>query len=497
MARAVHGILNHFTSVASAAVLVLLSGCTGRAGEPPAPARSPVRPEAIRPATAPPAFSQGPCFDPSARITCENDADKLPDALQGIMDAVDALSGIYSKVMTAEDIIQKVGEALDLIKHQPKGDELIGELKRHLDQTARGVEWLIDAQFAANRYANEYGALLDAKQARDRGQPFDTTSPAWNDSFNAVIGAGNKDIFRRTYSDDSVTGRWMQVVDERAQVDSNGLSYDWRLGLSAYMQLIALRLQVIAVIDPNFRNEVIPGSGTVSPLIGEFTEMRNTLLTHYALIKDGIQCGRRQLGGGGPGDPFVSACADVNTGIEVVSDAGVDVNSLQTRLETRLPLFEIKALVNSLAMYTDTSFRDLTGPTAQIRNDLDFRCLQATVLADGTSLASPAGCDQPRTSWSYDRDNSVIRGGHTFTHCLAGDASEGSLVGTALADTTCALGQPGGHWTYDPIGHTLMNGWGYFLSWGSFQSCDDFTGECTTVDIAVNSRNPGQWGSQP
>lgn len=267
------------------------------------------------------------------------------------------------------------------------------------------------------------------------------------------------------------------------------------MGLPALMQLIALRLQVIAAVDPDFRHEVIAGTGTVSPFAEEINNMRGMLMTHYLLIKDGIQCGRRALDDG-VGNRMFTACADVNTGIEVVSPAGADVNELQTRLESLLHLFEIKALVNSLAMYTDTSLKDLTVATPRIRNDLDFRCLQATLVSDGSSVTSPVGCDEPRTSWSYDRETSVIRGGWTFDHCLFGDAGEGTFVATAFADTACGHDQPGGHWTYDPINRFLMNGWGYYLRWGTMQSCDDFTGECTTVDTAIDSRNPGEWGSE-
>jgi hypothetical protein len=503
MARSLQRSDDQLTRPASLALVALLAGCTGQIGEPPTPA-APTPPSAVRSVRvkAAGAFATGPCFDPHALIDCPNVDELLPDAIQGILDVVEGASGLYTKIQSAQAVVQKLGEAMGLLEHTPTGDELILDLKSHLDQTARGVEWVIDAQFAANRYADEFGALIDAKQALDRGQPFDTSWVGWNDSIKAVISAGVEDIFRRTYSDDAVAGKWMQVIDERAKVDANGLSYDWRLGLPTLMQLIALRLQVMAAVVPQFRQETIAG-GTVSPFAEEINNIREKLMTHYALIKDGVQCGRRQLGDGGNTDPFITACADVNTGISVVSSAGADVGSVQTRLEALLPLYKIKALVNSLAMYTDVSFKELTGsveptePSQLIRNELDFRCLQATVVADGSSITSPAGCSDRDTHWTYFRETGVIRGGWTFDHCLDGDAGEGTFVGTAFADTACAHDQRAGHWTYDPISHSLMNGWGYFLRWGTMQSCDDFTGECTTSEVAINSRNPVPWNSEP
>jgi hypothetical protein len=469
------------------ALFLMTSACTGPSEGPVQPAPN-SKPSASNVDPTRQQFTNtGPCYDPSGRTDCGETLALLPPALQGILDFIETASGAYSKVTTAVGVLQKLADVTGLMEATPSGDSLIRELQAHLDKAARGIEFKIDAQFFATRYGEALGALINAKQQRDRGTPLDPSWSGYQNSIDVVIAAGNPDLFKRHYTDEAVAGQWMGIVSERAIVDNNGEAYDWRLALPSFLQLIALRLQVLAVIIPEFRNEVIAGT-TISPYAEELNNIRNALMVHYQLIKDGVQCGTVHPSGLAGNDH--TACADVNTGIQLVSAYGVSTTLLQTRLESMLPLYQLKALINSLAMYTDTSFVELTTPDQVIRRDEDGFCLAGNT----GGITGPSYCDQTGIQWSYNRETGqIFSASPPFdNYCLVG----GVPAGAAFAPTACGPGRPDGKWTYDPIDRTLMDGNLFYLTFGTMELCDEYNDPCGPVPVAMSSRNPAHWGSQ-
>jgi hypothetical protein len=357
-------------------------------------------------------------------------------------------------------------------------------LKTQLDEAVRGLEWKVDAQFAATRYGMASGALINAKQSRDSGHPLDSSWSGWQSSIDVVRAAWSTDLFQRRYLESTVSGEWMKIVNERANVQ-NGMAYDWRLALPVLMQLIALRLQIIAVVDPDFRNRNIPGQ-TASVYREELLDIRQHLLEHYALIKDGIQCGKKTI----DGIPY-TACADVNTGISFVSKwAEKSVSDLAPLVAAATPLFAVRALANAVSLYTDTAFFELTDASPLIRSDQDNLCLFESEPGLG---AAPGGCESVTTSWRYDRKTNLIRSRYLGEqYCLSGSLQEGSVVGVG---PDCS-DSPSNLWSWDPIDRTIITGWELFLDWGNVFMCDE-TDQCDVFRMAVTSNTPGHFGSEP
>lgn len=184
------------------------------------------------------------------------------------------------------------------------------------------LEWKTDANFAAVRYGKALGALIAANEALNGGKPFDMMWSGWQDSINVVIEAGDPVAFMRAYTPDAIEEPWMEIINDRPQPDKEGLIYDWRLALPAYLQLVALRLQVIAAIDPAFRIRVAPQTTNTSIYSGELYLIKQKLLYHYDTIKGNIRCGSKDMYlSEKPGWIITSACADINTGISLIHKA--------------------------------------------------------------------------------------------------------------------------------------------------------------------------------
>src|SRR5262249_53774256 len=119
--------------------------------------------------------------------------------------------------------------------------------------------------------------------------------------------------FQRAFIDSATQGLWRWVIPDRAVVTDNFV-YDWRLGVPALMQTIAMRLQVIAAEDPNFRTDSI--------FAQELSMHRAALKEHMQKMIAGIRCGWREDREPSEGYPytyeFTVACADINTGASEV-----------------------------------------------------------------------------------------------------------------------------------------------------------------------------------
>jgi hypothetical protein len=131
------------------------------------------------------------------------------------------------------------------------------------------------------------------------------------------------------------------------------------------MESIALRLQVIAAINPDF-----PRSRVYRD---EILLHRAALLQHHAKMVDGVRCGTfdRRIGSK-TGEIRVThrvvACADIYTGVAAVQELPLwptrdtaefrrKVQALQDELRSRIleemPLAQMKALEDALLRYAD------------------------------------------------------------------------------------------------------------------------------------------------
>jgi Ricin-type beta-trefoil lectin domain len=269
---------------------------------------------------------------------------------------------------------------------------------------------------------------------------------------------------------------------------SNNMTYDWRLGIPALLQVIAYRLNVIAAIDPNFRYD------------GLFTKdlklYRDILIEHYNKMLKGVKCAAEF-----PASFSKIRCADIYTGYSTIawrggsSDyVGVEFDSLfwsntlsrgtianpsvtevitqlKAMLTSRMPLFELKAMIDTLYEYSNPPQADLTEVSHRISPvSSPGLCLDVTDLhyqpfyGRGAKLEVCDGSVYTQR-WTYDRQTGTIKNpatGTTTEQCLgltgwslsSHVVSQGWYVGTADCDGGAAQ-----QWTYDPESRVLLNAW--------------------------------------
>jgi hypothetical protein len=167
----------------------------------------------------------------------------------------------------------------------------------------------------------------------------------------------------------------------------------------------------------------------------------------------------------------------------------------------RASIARLLALAVALAGCTGDPFDPCPGPgcageatgsvlsAVLIQSDEDARCLGTAAIGAG-----PDRCGAPGTSWRVDPVSKMIWGGPAGDRCLTSFGADGALVFLAAPATGCRADDPSSQWTFDPVARAWMSGWGFFLTWGTVEICDEV---CSDLRAAVTARLPGRWGSPP
>lgn len=285
----------------------------------------------------------------------------------------------------------------------------------------------------------------------------------------------------------------------------NTMVYDWRIGVPSLMQLIALRLQIIAAVLPEFK--------TTGHIDSELRVHRDALLSQYTKMVNGVRCGyqeyvfdKTEVSSFDFSAKVVSRyrefhveCVDIHTeqaardtffydeqvqGCDAFCAAQMklrrdstfnQINAilpvLRREVMRSLPLFEMRSLIDTLAFYSVRA-RDLTAHLERIAIAADPRlCLD--VQFGNPNRGTPTWlwpCDgNAAQRWRYDRITGLIRN-TAYNKCL--DVQWGSdAPGTAVWTWDCT-GDNAQRWTYDPIAGVLQNALGTVLDvqWGNIQS---------------------------
>jgi hypothetical protein len=226
--------------------------------------------------------------------------------------------------------------------------------------------------------------------------------------------------------------------------------YDWRIGISDLMKLIPSRLMVMIAVDPDFRHHPL--------LHEELQKFRDALRSHYDLILKGVRCNAH-------GNPlslapdkelldhgYRLACADIYSGLSVVKtykdyevppvppfdySRFVDTTLTEMRRELllKLPLFEMRSMIDMLTSYLNPELRDLTAGTQQI-----------------ALLAAPNLCLD-------------VQGGNAaaFTPVWLWPCDEHVIPPVNLIDPAYTLPVDPQRWTYNPETGVLQNALGNVL----------------------------------
>jgi hypothetical protein len=448
-----------------------------------------------------PSFDEG---DPVGTVTqASSDADafidrapvqnasKLAVQLGQLSDQASKVANIIGKASSYAEIAVSALQMLGYIQSEAEIEQArFDALHLHLDNL--GVE-LVEVDLAVarddrlslmrtsvnnvNKYARRYGGPIDESdltpsEADELGNA--RTDSQHTAQFSTEISAHEGYYHEAVTNGDRCTGSshqdwfldadcWKRYVSARPG-PSGTVAYDWRLGTAEMLQLIASRLAIIGMTDPNFR--------TNGEYVSELWQYWTKLEQYHQKMMDGIHCW------GVDGNPVNVGCVDIHTGLEVSTTFvepschyPYNATTCQARiapykerfkrsLMTRLPLFQVRSMMNALARSMSTNDELTANP--RIRMWGSQNCLQnyQNVEYDtnpyeptpipGQWSAGVATCSgDVAQEWHYDRATGQIT--NAWGACLGQrsfDTNHPHWQGSLLVKACTNEG--GEHWTYDP-----------------------------------------------
>lgn len=433
------------------------------------------------------------CFLSVPRSTMSGD-DKWNCNCEELLKTANKLSNLFSKF---GGTVGAINTALQLILMEDPNQQL----KNHFDRIASAITVHFDRKFYEDHLGTVLSAVEDVRIARDMGRKVDIGSYSDVSSRASVLAEVNS-ASTRIFSEEATSGYWNRFISQPPHTDE---VYDWRIGVPSLMQLIALRLVVIAAIDPNFRSD--------NYFDNELLEYyRQALLGHYKKMAEGVQCGHNVKAVRHNSRSVNVACADVYTGLEAT--AWVDVQghpgcgtrtifeepdprevrpcvslwerealrkyyeakekamveketTLKLEVLHQMPFFEMRSMIDTLYLYASGE-PDLT----EVLNSIPFEAAKHLCLdvqgdnpVAGTLvwLRQCNGSDAQK--WVYDRENSTVYNPvyKKYLDVQYSNPTPGAPVWIWDYNGTDAQ-----RWTYDPEKHVLQNALGTVLGIPSF-----------------------------
>ncbi len=430
------------------------------------------------------------------------------DAPKAIGDIAGALSNYYTVVQAAVALLQALGYL--------NSQDQTAQLQALMQQVTSGTSTTIWFEAEKDREARLSTLLIDIATIHDRlnaGLPVDWGSYDRNEA-DIVNSGGNTTAFElyaasspprffdAPLSDPDRFGSlvyWPEVVHfapadaQPSQVglfdtgggdcpNCGGTVFDWRLGLPAFMQLIALRIQVMGMEDANFTKD--------RRFHDELTVYHDRLVTILRAMNNGIRCNTQavELVPGaldhevvlGPEvdlrtfNPCPTStscspiryhigCADIFSGLHemhnlrfdcLVGDcpqvqddqafaAWYDANITPIQKAARIdvlnmtPWFSVQVLIDTLSRYANGTSALDAGPSIFLNADNSL-CIDTLFSLDGPPFVTPlsscpnatGGQASPSQAWTY---NSLRQ--RVINRSDPGSSFAGGLCLTAMPTT--------------------------------------------------------------
>jgi hypothetical protein len=288
----------------------------------------------------------------------------IPTGLAPLFANAVAVASGYNDVTTVSAVATKILDFLegDYIRSQ---EALLEALQNKLLDSIAVVLWLIQAVDRANRTGTARSMARTALQEAALGQSVDAAT--LGNSGTTVEQALDPVQFERRFDYETTNGWWRGVFalakkpdkppTKLALVDGRELEivYDWRLGLPQLMQLISLRIQVIAAADQQFRERR-------SVFAHELLEYKDALEQHMRKMADAVQCASGHIIRGnrnGHSDTLNIVCADMYTGAFWVNSwtsynatlfpdvRGTEIEFQRTVMDA-MPFSKMQIMINTL-----------------------------------------------------------------------------------------------------------------------------------------------------
>jgi hypothetical protein len=389
-------------------------------------------------------------------------------------------------------------------------DEKIATMNAQLLCLAPALDWKAQQLEWNNAFAKVSSAWMEAQsRGFERGSFYDANS------HEGVVAMGGRVMFTRLYvsGDPATNGPWKNIIANNQPNHPDNQVFDWRMALPGFMRMLAARIAMIKMMDPNFyRNHAWDaelGDGDAT-----FPGYRGVLKARLQEMVNGVRCDFKDRIGtlsyqrwGYTGNTDI-ACADVNTGIHLTttyvrpdvstcvsntpsllpacfaaqpSQANVNsaMDGLRRQILRQMPIFQVQSAIDALFLYTHP------GP------DLAASGRIPLVANDGLCLAITGGNPAPGTPlqiyncngsgaqrFSYDRKTETIRN-TALDQCLQvrpngwWGLSDNLRAGAVLETATCANPPTNRQkWTYDPELGTVRSEHGtvWDVQWGTLQA---------------------------
>jgi hypothetical protein len=428
---------------------------------------------------------------------------QIPGAIGDVISFAKDGIAIFNGISAPLTIIEKVLQYLGLLPSAPSVAAEFAALSAQLNQVAGNLSWEIAEVDRENLIANAVGSAIGAGEwlQQTGNAPLPASSDTAQGSLNAVTALEQPIQFQRYYTD-AVFTPWGSVIPDRP-TQTNGFVYDWRLGLPAMMEAIAMRLQVMAAENPSFK--------TASTMQSELMLHRAAILGQVPTMTAGVRCNVKTSWVSGT--VFAATlgstvrCADINSGAYAGQDftwPTVDMssclklvfngnvwttvidqtcvasfaNAMQTQkwatisgamdmlrrnVLLQMPLFGMQATADMLYMFANPQQPELTAKYARIPIAANTGLCLDVVGANPTS-GTPVQlwtCNASAAQhWVYDRTAQTVTN-PVLGKCLdvrGGDPTPGAAV--QIWDCNGTLAQK---WSYDPTTGALVNALGNVL----------------------------------
>jgi hypothetical protein len=384
----------------------------------------------------------------------------IPPGVKTIGELASTAASVYSGAKTALDILTALGQALGFLDTPVPIDAQIAALKSDVDALAGTLSWQMSQDDRQHRMATLEATLVTLNMLRIQGLPVTPTSdgvfPALQSVFDAeAYGTGNTS-FLRLFKSSIYSDWWWGIVGAPGGAPSDEV-YDWRIGVPELMQLIDFRLQIIATVDPNFRQD--------GAYHDEFLHHLNALQQHFQAMVGGVKCGfanetYNDFDNNMASVQFGYACGDVASGAIVngqttefdtpicptdcsvipcttdpncpgnlesqqlyLTQAVPGMENLRQQLLAAMPLTEMQQMMNNLWTYAnqgsdeeplaastwggnrlDVFYRDQAGALRHKARD-DSGAWLGTENLGGSIVGAPSAA-----SWAQDRIDVFVKG---------------------------------------------------------------------------------------
>jgi len=451
----------------------LLLGCSAEVGAPgPAPGLS------AGGAGGASAASAESVASTNQDLSLQEIKDKIPPELrkfgQNASDVIGALSKLNGYAETAVGVLKFLGvlesgpSEFDVL-YQKINDLVSGlDFKSSIvERDARNATFVVAVEAAKN------GTLHAGDQMDINSKTALAELTGFAPPVDTMMGA-----FVRVPNEGATDGPWKSLLSDRAPV-SNNVVYDWRIGIPELLNLVAMRLALIASMDPDVKNN--------DSWDAELLRYRAVLDAHRAKLEDGVRC-RTIHDYWGTSHASMerqrTVCADIYTGQSVVLTESADhppspfgvfylTDEQKARAENnraiardmvlrKLPIFELRAMSNAISLIANPR-ADITERDGQLLLPSSGYCLDQP-NGDPVNLVSVQPCSgSPTQQFRYDRESGAIV--HVSSGLCLDVYSESPLPGSDVGLWWCHGGD-NQRWTYDsdtqllysPLSNFVLNG---------------------------------------